>query len=95
MTSHALHHEVALQGQWWLPMKTWEWTISGGPTQPVHIWLWLFLLRRRGVRKPELVVAKSAHAAYFKAAEYFGMRLVVLPVGADMRLSGGWSCKCL
>ena len=30
----------------------------------------------RGVRAPELVIGSSAHAAYHKAAEYFGLRLV-------------------
>lgn len=42
----------------------------------------------RGVTRPELLVAVSAHAAFFKAAEYFGMRLVRLPVGPDGRLLG-------
>mmetsp|Transcript_12441 Transcript_12441/g.30574 ORF Transcript_12441/g.30574 Transcript_12441/m.30574 type:complete len:572 (-) Transcript_12441:347-2062(-) len=42
----------------------------------------------RGVRRPELVIAKSAHAAYFKASEYFGMKLVVLPVDKHLRLTG-------
>jgi len=41
------------------------------------------------VRRPEIVIARSAHAAYYKAAEYFKMRLITLPVGADLRLSGG------
>lgn len=42
----------------------------------------------RGVSRPEMVVANSAHAAYWKAAEYFNIRLVILPVGKDYRLSG-------
>ena len=32
--------------------------------------------RARGVRHPEMVVAVSAHAAFVKAAEYFGVKLV-------------------
>ena len=32
--------------------------------------------RTRGVRHPEMVVAVSAHAAFVKAAEYFGVKLV-------------------
>lgn len=46
--------------------------------------------RRRGVTRPEILIADSAHAAYIKAAEYFNMRLVQLPVGKDLRLSGAW-----
>lgn len=40
---------------------------------------------RRGVRRPELVVPSSAHAAFDKAAQLFGIRLVRVPVGADYR----------
>ncbi|KAF5834927.1 pyridoxal phosphate-dependent transferase [Dunaliella salina] len=43
---------------------------------------------KRGVRRPELIIARSAHAAYYKAAEYFKMRLITLPVDKDWRLSG-------
>eukprot|EP00983_Pelagomonas_calceolata_P059587 1145985-Pelagomonas_calceolata.AAC.1 len=46
-------------------------------------------VHRRGVRRPELIIARSAHAAYYKAAEYFKMRLITLPVDKDWRLSGG------
>ncbi len=37
----------------------------------------------RGVTDPELVVPFSAHVAFDKAAQYFGMRLVRVPVGED------------
>lgn len=40
---------------------------------------------RRGIRRPELVVPSSAHAAFDKAAQLFGVRLVRVPVGADYR----------
>ena len=30
----------------------------------------------RGIRKPEMIIGDSAHAAFFKAAEYFKIRLV-------------------
>lgn len=42
---------------------------------------------RRGITEPEMVIAVSAHAAFVKAAEYFKIRLVRLPVGRDYRLS--------
>jgi sphinganine-1-phosphate aldolase len=41
----------------------------------------------RGIRKPEMVIGDSAHAAFFKAAEYFKIKLVKVPVGKDYRLS--------
>ncbi|HET8682397.1 MAG TPA: aminotransferase class V-fold PLP-dependent enzyme, partial [Micromonosporaceae bacterium] len=39
----------------------------------------------RGVTEPEIVAPKTAHAAFDKAAQYFGMRLVKVGVGEDMR----------
>jgi len=49
---------------------------------------------RRGVRKPEIIIARSAHAAYYKAAEYFKMKMVMLPVDKDYRLSGVRHVTC-
>lgn len=46
-----------------------------------------YMAARRGITEPEMVMAVSAHAAFVKAAEYFQIRLVRLPVGADFRLS--------
>jgi glutamate/tyrosine decarboxylase-like PLP-dependent enzyme len=39
----------------------------------------------RGVTAPELIVANSAHAAFHKAAHYFGLRVHSVPVGEDFR----------
>lgn len=46
-----------------------------------------YMAATRGITNPELVVAVSAHAAFTKAAEYFKIRLVRVPVGDDYRLS--------
>ncbi len=42
----------------------------------------------KGICNPEMIIGDSAHAAYFKGAEYFKIKLVMVPVGADYRLSG-------
>jgi sphinganine-1-phosphate aldolase len=39
----------------------------------------------RRVRKPEMIVPRSAHVAWSKAAEYFGVRLRQLPLDARLR----------
>jgi glutamate/tyrosine decarboxylase-like PLP-dependent enzyme len=39
----------------------------------------------RGVTAPEIVLANSAHAAFHKAAHYFGLRVHSVPVAADFR----------
>jgi glutamate/tyrosine decarboxylase-like PLP-dependent enzyme len=37
------------------------------------------------VEHPRMVIASSAHAAFHKAAHYFGVEAVVVPVGPDLR----------
>lgn len=37
-----------------------------------------YMRAKRGIRHPEMVVAQSAHAAFFKAAEYFRVKLVTV-----------------
>jgi glutamate/tyrosine decarboxylase-like PLP-dependent enzyme len=39
----------------------------------------------RRVRKPEMIVPQSAHVAWFKASEYFGVKLRLLSLGEDYR----------
>src|SRR5580693_1221610 len=42
--------------------------------------------RERGVARPSVVAAESAHAAFTKAADYFDVDLVRVPVDADFRV---------
>ena len=35
-----------------------------------------YMCHARGIKHPEMVIAQSAHAAFFKAAEYFKIRLI-------------------
>ncbi len=44
---------------------------------------------KRRVTKPEMIVPVTAHVAWFKAAEYFGVKLRLLPLGADLRADVG------
>jgi glutamate/tyrosine decarboxylase-like PLP-dependent enzyme len=41
--------------------------------------------RERGIAAPEMVLATSAHAAFDKAAHYFGVKAVRVPVADDYR----------
>src|SRR6204780_2463248 len=43
--------------------------------------------RDRGIRRPRVAAAESVHAAFTKAADYFDVELVRVPVGADFRVS--------
>jgi len=40
---------------------------------------------RKGITRPEIIIPVTAHAAFDKAAQYFGLRLVKIPVGEDCR----------
>jgi sphinganine-1-phosphate aldolase len=43
----------------------------------------------RGIARPQVVLAESAHAAFTKAADYFDVELVRVPVGPDFRAEVG------
>lgn len=45
------------------------------------------LLSRRPGARPNLVLPVTAHAAFHKAAHYFGLGLRLVPVGADFRVA--------
>jgi sphinganine-1-phosphate aldolase len=39
----------------------------------------------KGITAPEMIAPTTAHAAFDKAAQYFGIRLIRIPVGLDFR----------
>jgi len=49
----------------------------------------------KGITSPELVVPTTAHAAFDKAAQYFGIKLVKVPVGPDYRADVGATKKAI
>jgi len=67
-------------------------TVSSGGTESILLAMKAyrdFARERRGVAAPEIVAPVSAHVAFDKAARYFGMPLVRVPVGADYRADPG------
>ncbi|UZJ53810.1 hypothetical protein CBS101457_003130 [Exobasidium rhododendri] len=42
-------------------------------------------LRVKGIRRPEILVSKSAHAAFHKAGEYFGIKVIEIDVDRATR----------
>lgn len=42
-------------------------------------------LAERGIERPEFIVPQSAHPAFDKAAHYFGLKLIKIPVREDFR----------
>ncbi len=63
-------------------------TVTSGGTESIILAMKAYRdwgREEKGIRKAELVVPESAHAAFEKAAWYFGMKLVKVPVGRDYR----------
>lgn len=63
-------------------------TVTSGGTESILLAMKAYRDRARaraGIERPEIVTAESAHAAFDKAAEYFGIRRVVVPVDAQYR----------
>ena len=63
-------------------------TVTSGGTESILLAMKTYrdrARRLRGIRKPEIIAGVSAHAAFDKASEYFGIRLVKVPLDSGMR----------
>jgi glutamate/tyrosine decarboxylase-like PLP-dependent enzyme len=60
-------------------------TVSSGGTESVLLAVQGARDSRPEVSAPTMVIPSTAHAAFHKAAHYFGVRAVVVPVGPDFR----------
>lgn len=60
--------------------------VSSGGTESILLAMKAYRDRaraERGERRPEMVVPSTAHAAFDKASQYFGIKMKKVPVGAD------------
>ena len=60
-------------------------TVTSGGTESVLLAVQAARDARPDVRRPRMVLPATAHAAFHKAAHYFGVEAVLVPVGADFR----------
>ncbi|MFQ5614363.1 MAG: pyridoxal phosphate-dependent decarboxylase family protein [Anaerolineae bacterium] len=63
-------------------------TVSSGGTESILLAMKAYrdwARERRGITRPEMVVPATAHAAFDKAAHYFNIKQVRVPVGPDFR----------
>ncbi len=60
-------------------------TITSGGTESILLAMKSYRDQARSVRRPEVILPVTAHVAFDKAAHYFGIKLVKIPVGADSR----------
>jgi sphinganine-1-phosphate aldolase len=64
-------------------------TVSSGGTESILLAMKAYRdwgRARKGITQPEIVAPVTAHAAFDKAAQYFGIRLIKVPVGEDCRV---------
>jgi glutamate/tyrosine decarboxylase-like PLP-dependent enzyme len=63
-------------------------TVTSGGTESILLAIKTYRDRaraERGVKRPQIIVPTTAHVAFEKAAHYFGVKLVRIPVGPDYR----------
>jgi len=62
-------------------------TVSSGGTESILLAMKVYRDRayERGIERPEMIIPSTAHAAFDKAAHYFRIEKVVVPVGPDGR----------
>ncbi len=63
-------------------------TVTSGGTESILLAMKVYRDRARAerrIRRPEIVAPTTAHVAFDKAAQYFGMKVVRVPVGPDFR----------
>jgi glutamate/tyrosine decarboxylase-like PLP-dependent enzyme len=58
-------------------------TVTSGGTESILLAMKSYRDWASSVRRPEVVLPTTAHVAFDKAAHYFGLKLVKIPVGAD------------
>ncbi len=61
-------------------------TVTSGGTESILMAMKTYrdqALEERGIERPELVLPETAHTAFDKAGQYFGIKLVKIPVGKD------------
>ncbi len=63
-------------------------TISSGGTESILLAMKTYrdwARATKGITQPEIIAPTTAHAAFDKAGEYFGIKVIRIPVGADFR----------
>ncbi len=63
-------------------------TLSSGGTESILLAMKAYRDRARkknGIKHPEMIIPTSAHAAFDKAAQYFAIKAIRVPVGPDYR----------
>jgi glutamate/tyrosine decarboxylase-like PLP-dependent enzyme len=63
-------------------------TVSSGGTESILLAMKTYrdwARDTKGIQEPEIITPTTAHAAFTKAGDYFGIKIIRIPVGADFR----------
>ncbi len=63
-------------------------TVTSGGTESILLAMKTYrdwARETKGITEPEIIAPSTAHAAFTKAGDYFGIKVVRIPVGADFR----------
>ncbi len=63
-------------------------TVSSGGTESILLAMKTYrdwAKETKGISEPEIIVPSTAHAAFTKAGDYFGIKIIRIPVGDDFR----------
>ena len=63
-------------------------TVSSGGTESILLAMKTYrdwARETKGITEPEIIVPTTAHAAFTKAGDYFGIKVIRIPVGEDFR----------
>jgi glutamate/tyrosine decarboxylase-like PLP-dependent enzyme len=63
-------------------------TVSSGGTESILLAMKTYrdwARDTKGIQEPEIIAPTTAHAAFTKAGDYFGIKIIRIPVGADFR----------
>jgi sphinganine-1-phosphate aldolase len=63
-------------------------TVTSGGTESILLAMKTYrdwAREKKGISEPEIIIPSTAHAAFTKAGEYFGIRIIRIPVGDDFR----------
>lgn len=73
-------------------------TVSSGGTESILLAMKTYRDRARqekGITKPEMIVPVTAHAAFDKASQYFGIKAIHIPVDSNFRADANAARKAL
>ncbi len=65
-------------------------TVTSGGTESILLAMKTYrdhARMKRGITRPEIIAATTAHVAFDKAADFFGLKLVKIPLGADYKMN--------